>query len=59
MNSRMQFVVYSIDIRAFTDEKIDNQTVSRNNRQMEWSISFFVRFVEKIGIGTYDLFNAI
>ena len=59
MNSRMQFVVYSIDIRAFTDEKIDNQTVSRNNRQMEWSISFFVRFVEKIRIGTYDLFNAI
>ena len=59
MNSRMQFVVYSIEIRAFTDEKIDNQTVSRNNRQMEWCVSFFVRFVEKIGIGTYDLFNTI
>ena len=59
MNSRMQFVVYSIEIRAFTDEKIDNQTISRNNRQMEWCVSFFVRFVKKIGIGTYDLFNAI
>ena len=59
MNSRVQFVVHSIDICTFTYEEIDNQTVSRNNRQMEWSISFFIRLVEKIGIGTYDLFNTI
>ena len=55
----MVFVVNSIDVGSLTDEEIDDQTVSRDDCQMKGSITFFVCFVQEVGIGTDDLFDAV
>ena len=46
MNSGVFFIVQGIDIGAFADEKLDDETVAGNDGQMEWSVAFFISLIE-------------
>ena len=59
MNGGVFFVVQGIDICTFTDEKLDNEAVARDDSQVEWSVTFLVDLIEEPRICGDDLFNAI